>query len=538
MRPQELQQAVHAAALAFEAGRAAEAVTRAETILAAAPGEPTACQILAMVRLGEGRADDAIAYLHLAAKTAPHHPPLLNMLGVALKQTGDRPGARKAFVKSRDADGRYAEPRVNLANLDLEDDRRAAAKTGFEAVLKLQPSQPNALSGLARIALLENDAEAAASHAEAVLKVQPGHVLSILTLTEALLRLKDYKRVISVARRLEAVRGASPTNRALALGCVAEAHDKLGHYDEAFAGYTCANRMLAEINQEIMLGAPTPYNPLIVARMTEYMESQKGQDEIPAMADDEPAPAFLVGFPRSGTTLLEQVLLAHPKVMSIEEQETLADAYEELILAEDGFARLAALTEEEAAGYRKQYWARASALGARPGAGEVLVDKMPLNTALLPLIAKIFPRAKIIFALRDPRDVVLSCFQQRFGLNQAMYQFLDMTSAARYYDRVMTLGTAARQAFGFDLKDVRYEEIVADLESVARSVLEFLELEWDAAVLSYREGAKARSINTPSVGQVVEPIYTSALGKWRNYETHMAPVRDVLDPWAKGFGYD
>jgi len=139
--------------------------------------------------------------------------------------------------------------------------------------------------------------------------------------------------------------------------------------------------------------------------------------------------------------------------------------------------------------------------------------------------------------VRDPRDVVLSCLQQRFGMNAAMYQFLSVESAAHYYNQVMTLGARARELYDFALRDVRYDDMVNDLEQEARSTIAFLGLDWDNEVLAYRERLQMRTINTPSDTQVVEPIYTRSLGKWRNYEAHLAPVMDILTPWVERLGY-
>ena len=145
----------------------------------------------------------------------------------------------------------------------------------------------------------------------------------------------------------------------------------------------------------------------------------------------ERMPIFLVGFPRSGTTLLEQVLQSHPKVLSAGEHGPLSEACGPLAVEPEGREQLASLTEQDVAAYRLRYWNGVASLGVMPGPDEFYLDKLPLNTAMLPVIAKVFPRAKILFALRDPRDVVFSCYQRRFGMTQAMYKFLDLETAAR-----------------------------------------------------------------------------------------------------------
>jgi hypothetical protein len=168
---------------------------------------------------------------------------------------------------------------------------------------------------------------------------------------------------------------------------------------------------------------------------------------------------------------------------------------------------------------------------------KIFVDKLPLNAALLPLIYRLFPEARIVLALRDPRDVVLSCFQQRFGMNGAMYQLLRTDTAAAYYAAVMSLVDQSRRLLPLQMHQIRYEDVVAQFEVQIGSLLAFLDLPWDDAVRNHTETARRRVINTPSATQVVRPLYTSSVGKWRQYEPQLAPVLGALEPWVAAFGY-
>lgn len=169
--------------------------------------------------------------------------------------------------------------------------------------------------------------------------------------------------------------------------------------------------------------------------------------------------------------------------------------------------------------------------------GAVVVDKFPLNIVVLPLIRRVFPGAKIIFALRDPRDVVLSCYQQRFTINAAMAQFLELGRAGAYYDQVMTLFELCRERLGFDLHQVRYEDVVGDLEGAARALSDFLGVAYEPAMLNYRETALRRDIATPSARQVIEPLYNRSIGRWQRYAEQLEPVLPVLAPWARRYRY-
>ena len=194
------------------------------------------------------------------------------------------------------------------------------------------------------------------------------------------------------------------------------------------------------------------------------------------------------------------------------------------------------LSGEEIGRIRTAYWANVRGeIG--DVANKLIVDKFPLNIVVLPLIKRVFPQAKIIFALRDPRDVIFSCFQQRFGMNVAMVQFLQLNTAATYYDLVMRLMDACRETLALDLHEVRYEDVVADLENSARDLASFLGIGFEPAMLNYRDTALRRTIETPSARQVIQPLYTRSIQRWRRYAPQLAPILPILEPWAIRYGY-
>lgn len=535
MTPEGLAQAVQSMLQALQSGQAEDARARAEAILKEVPGEPNASQVFAMGLLQRGQAAAALPHLEAADRAAPDHPHILNMLGAAHKQSGRRQEARQFFEHAIAADEDFIDARLNLAQLELDDGHPETAAMHFDAAIELQPQNAAAIAGRARSALLVHDNEVARDLAQRALNLQPEHTLAALTLAVARLRLKDNEGALAVAEEIVAREGVSPVNRAYAAGFAGDALDRMARFDEAFDFFTTANDLQADQFAHLAGNAASPFSPAVIARARAHLDAH-GLAPGPDPGNNAPAPAFLLGFPRSGTTLLEQVLTAHPQVVSFGEQDTLASACGHFFTQEGGLEALDRVDEGTAANCRDRYWQEVEKLGDVPP-GALYLDKLPLNTALLPAIARIFPDARILFAVRDPRDVILSCFQQRFGMNAAMYRFLKLENAAAYYDQVMGLAVAARDQCAFTLHEVRYERVVADLEGEARQGLGFLGLEWDPGVMDYREGARARHINTPSVAQVVEPIYTRSMGKWRNYERHLAPILSQLEPWAAHWGY-
>jgi predicted Zn-dependent protease len=245
------------------------------------------------------------------------------------------------------------------------------------------------------------------------------------------------------------------------------------------------------------------------------------------------SPAFLVGFPRSGTTLLDTFLMGHPDTRVLEEVHMLGAAETEM----GSVAGMPHRPQSQLERARHAYFAELDRHVERGFSG-LVVDKMPLNMLALPMIHALFPDAKVIFAQRHPCDCVLSCFMQGFVLNDAMASFLDIGDAADLYDAAMSLWSRSRDLLDQPVHSLAYEEMIEDPERALRPLIEFLGLEWRSELLDHRATAKARgAIITPSYDQVVQPLNRAPSGRWRRYEKQLEPILPVLLPWAERLGY-
>ena len=245
------------------------------------------------------------------------------------------------------------------------------------------------------------------------------------------------------------------------------------------------------------------------------------------------SPAFLVGFPRSGTTLLDTFLMGHPDTAVLEEVHMLSEA-EQIIGRLPELPNCPVATLEHA---RQAYFAELER-HVDPSFAGLVVDKLPLNMLGLPLIHTLFPDAPIIFAQRHPCDAVLSAFMQSFILNEAMACFLDLADAADLYDAVMDVWSRNRELIPSRVHVLVYEELVTDPEAALRPLVGFLDLEWRSELLDHRSTARRRgAIVTASYDQVTQPLDTRPSGRWRRYEQLMGPVLRVLLPWADRLGY-
>jgi len=243
--------------------------------------------------------------------------------------------------------------------------------------------------------------------------------------------------------------------------------------------------------------------------------------------------AFLVGFPRSGTTLADTFLMGHRDCFVLEELPLLNDAASSLGPMEG----LPNVDPRRLGDARESYLEQVRRIvGEREVT--VVIDKFPLNLLAAPIIHSLFPDAPVIFVQRHPCDAVLSGFMQSFEPNIGMASFLELEDAADFYDRVMRVWDASRRALDLNVRTIVYEELVVDPAGALRPIVDALGLEWDQGMLDHVSTAARRGalLNT-SYNQVTEPLHRAASGRWRRYEKQLEPVLPVLLPWAERLGY-
>jgi tetratricopeptide (TPR) repeat protein len=529
-----------------------DAVLRNSGIFAAGPlairaledgvEHPTLLNLAASVRFQEGRTAEAVALLKRARALAPRDANILNSLGLCLRGLGRTDDAMEAYDAAIRADPRLAPAHYNRASVLAVLNDITAAKAGYERAVALDRNYVAALGALAWLAAQNGDAAEARAYGARAAALDPGDIPARMALAFADLHDRDLD---SSRSRLETLRhdpAVTPTNRAIVLGLIGDLEDAASRPAEAFAAYQASSEQLQQLNAAIF-EAPGRETALARARrLTRWFsaadpEAWREAPEARPRAADPKAHVFLVGFPRSGTTLLENVLAAHPDVVSLEEKDCLNPSIDSALGSDEGLERLASIPSGEAARQRDAYWAAVRGYGVEPR-GKVFIDKMPLMSVNLPLVAKLFPKARILFARRDPRDVVLSCFRRRFNMNPAMYQLLTLEGAASFYDEVMRLSELYRALLPLPQHLIRYESLVEDFDSTARAACAFLELEWNEGLRDFAAKARTRGISTPSAAQVARGLNREGQGSWRRYHEQMAPVLPVLRPWVEAFGYE
>jgi tetratricopeptide (TPR) repeat protein len=254
--------------------------------------------------------------------------------------------------------------------------------------------------------------------------------------------------------------------------------------------------------------------------------------------------AFLGGYPRSGTTLLEQVLDSHPDVIAAEETSIFHDdAFVPLVRNLPPGSPMLSVLESAPANMlvrsQENYFRTLESHLGNPVGARLLIDKNPAINFLIPAFLRVFPEIKLLIALRDPRDVCLSCFMQaHLPLSKGSVAFLNLDNTVEAYAGVMGLWRTLAPIMANPYLEVRYEDVVEDLEAVSRRVLDFLGVPWDDRVLRFDEHARGKRVRSPTYADVAQPIFKRAKGRWHNYQKYLEPHLDKLAPFIKAFGYE
>jgi Flp pilus assembly protein TadD len=472
-----------------------------------------------------GRADEALGRALRPRGTGPSDLALWQARAEAAAAASDLAAAAEAWsviCSSPAADWRAF---LNLGRSLLALNRFSEAELAYRTVLSMQPGNADALHELGMLYDRTNRREQLHELLDRALESGIGEeqlpeLWAIRAHREG--RFAEARNLLSKAGP-----GADPVrwNRlklkfADAAGDSAEAFDAATVMNRATPDYEEWRARAAEYRRELReaASAVTPEWAATLPRLE---------------PDQRRLPVFLLGFPRSGTTLLDTFLMGHPETTVLEEQGILRAAAQVVGRIADLPGRSAA--ELDVA--RDRYFGLLDRqLGADPSL--LAIDKAPLNMLLAPLIHCLFARAPVILVQRHPCDAALSAFMQSFEPNLGMASFLEIEDSADFYDAAMGLWTASVESLPLNVHRVRYEDLVHDPEAVLRPLLEFLGLSWDERVLDHRSTALARgAILNTSYDQVIEPLSVAAVGRWRRYRTQLEPVLPMLLPWAERLGY-
>ena len=487
-----------------------------------------------------GRGEEALADFRNAQSLSPNDPMVANGIAICLGRMGRVAEATEQFDIARKLDPGLVSTHLHMASMLEMNGLPARARDAYRNAATLAPHLAAGWAGLAATARDCGDWNEARTAAARAVAIDPREPRAIQALAAAEFRegLLD-----SAERRLRqalASPGLLPRAfRASMLGLLGDILDRQDKTADAFACYGAANQ---ERRSNYAARRSTLNMAAVVRDLMACFDSTYARDWTPPISsgpDDAGAEGhvFLLGFPRSGTTVLEQVLAAHPDVTTLEESDVLDAPAEKFLCDAAGLARLTSLQGEALATLRREYWNGVRRHGAALR-GKVFVDKLPLNTIKLPLIATLFPEAKVIFAIRDPRDVVFSCFRRQLPVNASTIELATLEGCARFYDSVMALGEICRERLPLSFLILRHEDLVRDFEGETRRLCAFAGIDWMDCLRDFAAIARHRNIRSISAEQVRQGLNGGGEGQWRRYASQLKPVLPVLARWVRAFGYN
>lgn len=501
---------------------------------------PRILHIRAAARERLGDLAGALLDLQRAHALAPEDPGIANGLAVGLMRFERWSEAADALKSAAIAAPEVLPTWLNLGAAEMGLGRMSRAEEAYRRALDLDPAAVPALAKLAVLALHRSDPATAKGLAERALAIAPADSEARRALVEALIDLGMPADAEQAARAWLATPGLGPNARTHAFGLLADSLEREGRYGEAFDAYALSKAAFAEGHRARFAALEaTPLATTLAAVEAEFdalpAEAWRAPDR-PAETQGAAAHVFLMGYMRSGTTLLEQALGRHPEVVTVEELETLANSGGAEIGMPGGLRRIAGWSAAELESARTAYWRSVRDAGIEPS-GKVLIDKLPFNGIKLPLIARLFPEAKVVFALRDPRDVVLSCFQKRLAPNGFSYEMRTLEGAARLYAAYMSLVRTYRARLPVPILDHRHEALLADVERSVREVCAFINLDYRPEMIGFAEAARAGRVMSQSSRQLGEGLTTRGAGRWRRYASQLQPILPILAPWVEAYGY-
>ena len=515
--------------------RAAEMLIR--RIVALDPNNLPATNELALILLGKGNLAEAEHHARNAVRIAPENPQAHNLMGMIMTEANRPQIGEYHYRRVLELTGQR-DP-ILLANLawNLKNQgRMKEARQLYNESVTAAPQVRQTLLGFARLEEADRNFDAASKLLDKADEQFPDDLGVRLTRAVLLGRMRRYDEALAIIDTMAGDEGGLGPNELLEKGRLL---DQLGRYDDAWAAFTEGKRLGRELSGQTYLDHEADAQ---IERLRNFFTAGRLR-LIPRARprSDVPQPIFILGFPRSGTTLVEQTLSAHPKIAAGDELpliHEIAAIMPRMLASPLGYPE--ALAElwmgdqrEGLDNLRDYYLQKVQQMGILRGGATRFTDKMPLNETHLGLIALLFPEAPLIHVLRHPLDIMVSAFSNQF--THGFFCAYDLQTAARHYVRVMDLVQHYRTEMSLRYLPIRYEDIVQDQEASVRAMLAFADETFSKACLTFHKNR--RYAHTASYAQVAEPLYRRSVYRHRHYLKHLEPVIPILRRVIERLGY-
>lgn len=493
-----------------------------------APGqfEPLAALGFALARSGNREAaHDALAK---CIPILPANADLCRQFGQAARDAGQWEAAGAAFMRVGDLLPKDSASRIAVAESYAARSEPRTALNWARRAVALEPGSAVAWALVSTLLERVGEDEGAVAAGRRALELDGAQVGAAIALSHALRRLGRAEEALGVMQKIGGAFVGPPPHPGFAgeMGHVLEA---LGDRAGAWKAFEAGRAAWREVAASRRL-SPEAFPRLVESLAAFVRETDFSGWPTSRGGGARPAPVFVVGFPRSGGALVDRMLAGATKALIADEWplvRTMTDALVAVRPGGKGFpGAIGVMDEKLRAALEGAYWKKLeSRVGAASAKGVTVVDKMPLNILALPLIRRVFPEAKVIVTLRDPRDVVLSCFTQDFELSEGMSQFLSLDATARFFSQVMEFWQVCKERLGLAALELRYEDAMRDPAGATRSMLKFL-------------GLSEHKAPSEAIAEKPRPVRAGRVGRWKDYQEQLAPVMEIIAGQVKRLGYE
>jgi tetratricopeptide (TPR) repeat protein len=491
---------------------------------------------LGIVRLARAKNVEALIVFQQLLRFNPNHVEALINAGICEHIARNIPEAKLHYQQAIALDPKSALALHQLANLFADELDTESAIDYFRKSLAVDPRASDVWAEL--IELHErsnqlNDAQMLLNQAGQNLPNNPNLAYVSAKLAR---RNNQIEQSVSSFKKID-VRQLHPRFLQAYYFEFAATLDRAGEYGLAFQNFEKGNQLASQT----IRAKQTDFSALDrhMDAVEEWLNSGARIGEFHKDEDLGEDLCFLLGFPRSGTTLLDVMLDGHPQTQTLEERATFEHIAFNIDKNYGGYPfGISTINASQRAHLRKQYRNILEKEGIKPNPSGIIIDKMPIRTIDVACIHRLFPRAKFLFSVRHPCDVILSNFMQNFSANEAFVHFNTIAESARIYERVMRIWKTSSQLMPIPFHIVRYESLVTHTERTLQETCRFLGLPWIESINSHQQTLKDRErIKTNSYHQVAEPVYARAVNRWQHYRQQFEPHLAKLKPYADYFSY-
>jgi tetratricopeptide (TPR) repeat protein len=532
------------------------------------PFYPPSLNAMGIILTDEKKFEDAEQVFLKGITFAPQYAPLYDNLGRVLYFMKRFEEAAQRFSTAISFDSSKHEYFYNLATVLFDMRNFKAAIENYDLCLDIAPNYANAWNGKGQCHMNISEIEEAGNCYKKAIDLNPNDELlyhnlyayydmthdkegaqniidrakkhitgsTRLTYLEArhLAKQKEYEKGLSLLENVEIPKDS------LGVDILFEAawmYDKTESPEKAFNCLTQGNRIQSQENSALQIDVNA--FPNLLKTESDFFQKENIKNWTSSFdLKDNGNLVFLTGFPRSGTTLIGQILHSHPEIYVGEENGATEELRAFLALQQPNYPECLATLDQSAIIKAQQHFLDIHKAQPDYIQKRFLVDKSPLNSGQIGLVHRIFPNSKIIFVRRHPCDCILSCFMQKFRPSLSLIHFMEIDRAAKFYTTIMDCWEHYNEILDLDVYEIKYEELVDNFEDETKKLLDFTGVAWNDSVLTYNKKAAAnpRTI-TPSYSQVTEKIYTGAKFRWEKYRKQLEPVFDILAPYVEKAGY-